>query len=133
MVADNLDITPANAASPQIRLYRDSLDAIDLRQRHSATRHETLTGSNPGSDTDGIGPVDVIFRGDWVGSDASTLADRLESILDDQSVEKVDVAGQNNSTRYDGTYRLAESPGDTQPVPQTDAIFQYELRLIQIP
>jgi len=128
---DNLDVTPANATTPKIRLYRDSLDAVDLAQQHRTNPHETLPGSSPGSTTEGIGPADVVFRGDWVGSDASILADRLETILGDQDVERVDVAGENTTTRYDGTYRLAEQPGDTQPAPQTDAVFSYELRLIK--
>ncbi|AFH22020.1 hypothetical protein OSG_eHP14_00200 [environmental Halophage eHP-14] len=128
---DDLDVTPAGSSTPKIRLYRDSLDAVDLAQPHTAQRHESIPGNSPDSTTAGIGPVDVVFRGDWVGTGASTLADRLETILDDQSVEKVDVAGATDSTRYDGTYRLAEQPGDTQPAPQTDAVFSYELRLIK--
>lgn len=132
MVADNLDITPDGDSTPKIRLYRDSLDAVDLTQPHVAQRHETLPGSDSDSDTTGIGPVDVVFRGDWVGSDASTLADRLESILDDDSVEKVSVSGENNTTRYDGTYRIAEQPGNVQPAPQTDNLFTYELFLIEV-
>lgn len=131
MVADNLDITPDGDSTPKIRLYRDSLDAVDLSQPHATQRHEPLPGAGPSSNTTGIGPVDVIFRGDWVGSDASTLADRLESILSDNAVEKVSVAGQNNTTRYDGTYRLADSLGDTQPAPQTENLFSYELFLIE--
>lgn len=128
---DDLDVTPAGASTPKIRLYRDSLDAVDLTQPHDAERHETIAGADPASDTKGIGPVDLVLRGEWVGTDASTLADRLESILDDQSVERVDVAGASKSTRYDGTYRLAEQPGDAQPAPQTDLLFSYELRLIK--
>jgi len=128
---DNLDVTPANASTPKVRLYRDSMDAVDLAQQHNANPHETLPGFLPSSTTEGIAPVDVVFRGDWLGSEASILADRLETILNDPDIVKVDVAGENSSTRYDGTYRLAERPGDTQPAPQTDAVFNYELRLLK--
>lgn len=134
MVKDNLDVTPKGESTPKLRLYRDSLDAIDLSQPHQAPSHATIEGGNPSvAGATQIGPVDVVFRGDWVGDDAATLADRLETILDDQSVEKVDVAGQNNTTRYDGTYRLAEQPGRAEAAPQTDAVFSYELRLIEVP
>jgi len=129
---DDLDITPAGDSTPRIRLYRDSLDATTREQPHQVQRHETQPGNPKESDTSGIGPADIVFRGDWLGTDASTLADRLESILDDDDVERVDVSGANNSTRYDGTYRLADrNVQDVQQAAQTDAVFSYELRLIE--
>jgi hypothetical protein len=130
-MSDDLDITPAGQATPQVRLYKDSLDAIDLSQPHNAQPQSTIEGAAPTASNAGIGPVDLILRGDWVGADASVLADRLESILNDQSVERVDVAGANIATRYDGTYYLAESPGNVLPAPQTDLLFSYEIRLVE--
>jgi len=127
---DDLDVTPADTSTPKIRLYRDSLDVIKRDQPHIANRKEVVSGS-PASDTEGIGPADIIFKGDWLGTDASTLADRLETILDDASIERVTVSGASNTTRYDGTYRLAERAGDTEEAPQTDTVFSYELRLIE--
>jgi len=128
---DDLDITPVGESTPKVRVYRDSVDVIPREQPHEVQRQATQVSNPSASDTSGINPADIVIQGDWVGSDASTLADRLESILDDDDVDRVDVSGANNTTRYDGEYRLAERVSNTEEAPQTDLVFSYEIGLIE--
>jgi hypothetical protein len=129
----NLDITPENASTPVVRLYDDSMDPISRGQTHNVETHATLEG-NPLADPgdEGLAPGEVVFDGRWFGADASTLADRLRTILDDVGITTVDVNGVSGTSEYDGSYRIAEESRVDRVVPQSDAAYRYRIKLIEL-
>lgn len=135
----NYDITPNGSATPLVRLYDDSLDVIDRDQLQATEKHAVIEGGTPDSDTDGLEPGEIRFRGYWFGSDAETLAvDRLQNgIIDDSSVTQVDVqavddAGSNVTSPRNGIYRLTDQLSVRQVSPATPNAWEYDLRLIEV-
>jgi len=128
----NLDITPDGDSTPKVRLYEDSMDVTTRGQQHQVQKHAVLEGSNlPEPGDEGLQPGEIQFSGRWFGTDASTLADRLETILDDTSVTKVNVAAASGSSRYDGTYRLADRSETTKVLQNDDRVYRYTIILIE--
>lgn len=133
----NIDVVPTSTPPPGVRLYGDSMEPIERRQTTQVERHETLIdGGAPTSDTESLGPGDVVFRGTWLGADASALADRLRAILNDDDSFRVDVQARDQqgnavSSRYNGTYRLADESIVRQSAAGIDEAWEYRLILIE--
>jgi len=127
---DDLELTPADSSSPEITLPKDSMGEVTRAQEHQIERHGATSGQ-PGSDTAGLEPGEIRLQGEWVGTDAQSYASDYKTILNNETIERVDVSGANSSTQYDGTYRISENARRPQPAPQTDLIFSYDIRLIE--
>jgi hypothetical protein len=133
----NIDVVPTSTPPPGVRLYGDSMEPIERRQTTQVERHETVVnGGAPTSDTESLGPGDVVFRGTWLGADASTLADRLRTILNDDTVFRVNVqardqAGNSVGSRYNGTYRLADESVVRQSATGIAEAWEYRIILIE--
>jgi hypothetical protein len=107
--------------------------AVARSQTHNVDRHGTIEGSGIAEPGDqGLQPGELQLRGYWLGSSASDLADRLRAILDDATVRKVDLSTVGTTSRYDGTYRIAEKSAVGQVAPGRDGAWEYSIRLIEI-
>jgi hypothetical protein len=130
------DLTPAGGGTT-IRLYEESLDDIPRQQAHGVERHGTIAGGAPTSDSTGLEPGEIRFRGHWLGADAAAIADAFQTdILDDSTVERVDVQAVDDSgaavaSRYNGTYRIADETRVDRVVAQSDANWRYSIILIE--
>lgn len=127
----NYDIVPVNSSLSGVRLYGDSMDPIARGQTRVAERHPVIQGGTPASDSDGLEPGEISLSGTWLGSDATTLADRLRSIFDDPDVDLVDVDAVGETSDIDGRYRLADESLVEQVVPGDDTAYRYQLTLIE--
>jgi hypothetical protein len=127
---DDLELTPAGDSSPVVTLPKDSMGEVMRAQEHEVERHGATSGQ-PGSDFAGLKPGEIRLQGEWVGTNAESLASDYKTILNDETVDRVDVSGANSSTQYDGTYRISENARRPQPAPQTDLIYSYDIRLIE--
>ena len=139
-MSENYDLSPAGADSPVTRLHGDTLEQRpERRQSRPVTRHG-LRGGDPttgaASEQTGVEPGVYRFVGWWVDPDtAETLADRLEMILNDPLVDRVelqavDVDGNSVSSRYNGTYRLGGESRLTRLAPGKD-VWRFDIRLTE--
>lgn len=132
----NYDITPAGGGTT-IRLYEESLADIPRRQVHGVERHDPIAGGAPASNSTGLEPGEIRFRGHWLGADAAAIADAFETdILDASTVERVDVqavdaSGSDVASRYNGTYRIADETRVDRVVAQSEANWRYTIILIE--
>lgn len=133
----NIDVVPTSTPPPGVRLYGDSMEPIERRQETSVERHATVVnGGAPTSDTESLAPGDLVLRGTWLGADASALADRLRVILDDEDVTQVTVQVRDQqanavSSRYNGTYRLADESVVTQSATGIEEAWDYRIILVE--
>lgn len=128
------DITPDGQPTPKIRLYENALARIPRDQQNEAEAPAMEVGVDPVSEPSGVAAASVTLRGIWLGTDASTLADRLRTILKDASITAVDVqavdsSGTAVSSPLNGTYTLAGESRVEQPAPTDDRAWTYEIRL----
>lgn len=133
----NYDLTPVGSDKDGVRLYGDSMEPIVRGQKHAVTRHAPQLGGTPSSDFEGLEPGEIGIRGTWAGSDASDLADRLRSIVNDESItdvelQAVDDDGTDVDSPHDGTYRIADNAEVTQPVAGRDEVWEYTLTLTEL-
>lgn len=132
----NYDVTPVGSTLSPVRLYGDSMELVPRSQPHNSERHAVIAAGGTASDSAGIEPGDVLFRGTWLGSDAGALADRWRAILDDTSIEEVDVQAVDNSgadvtSSYNGRYRLAEEQTLEQIIPGDESAYRYQINLLE--
>lgn len=132
----NYDITPEGSSTPKIRLYDNALTKVPRSQENAAESPTMAQSAPPKSEPDGLAAAGVRFRGVWLGTDASALAERLRTMLNDESVGKVDVQavdGTGNGTQspYNGTYTLDGESRVEQTTPATDSAWEYDIRLTE--
>lgn len=129
------DLVPADSSiNAGVRAYGDSLKPLTRKQRHGAATETFEPDVTPVTAPDGLAPGQVNFNGQWLGSDASALADRLREIANDAgtselSVQAVDSAGNTVSEPVNGTYVIAEEIVVEQVVPGNDAAWSYDVLL----
>jgi len=133
----NYDLVPADSSvNPGVRCYGDSLQPITRRQRHgTAPDGDTFEPDvTPTTAADGLAPGQIAFTGQWLGSDAAALADRLRTIASDPdttelSVQAVDDSGTDIDDPVNGTYVIAQEISVEQVVPGSDAAYSYDITL----
>lgn len=128
------DLTPADASTPLVRLYADALTRIPRGQTNEADAPPMAPGVSPTAVHDGVAAASVRFRGAWLGTEASTLADRLRTMLNDPTISEVELqavddSGTNIAAPYNGTYILGGESRVEQSTPTDDRAWVYEIRL----
>jgi len=130
----NYDLAPADASTPLVRLYEETLTRIPRGQQNEAEAPPMAVGVSPTAVPDGVAAASVTLRGVWLGTEASTLADRLRTILDDPTISEielqaVDDSGTDVAAPYNGTYVLGGESRVDQQTPTDDRVWTYEIRL----
>ena len=129
------DLVPNDSSiNPGVRCYGDSLKPLTRKQRHGAATETFEPDVTPVTAADGLAPGQVGFNGQWLGSDAAALADRLREIANDAgtselTVQAVDSAGNNVADPVNGTYVIDEAISVEQVVPGNDAAWSYDITL----
>jgi len=130
-------LTPAGETSPTVTLYSESMKDIPRRQTHNIERHDTIKGAAPGSGSAGLNPGEIRFDGLWLGASAASIADTFRNdFVDDPTVTRLDVqaiddSGTFISSRYNGTYRIAEETRVDKSVAHSDRNWRYRILLIE--
>jgi len=128
------DLVPNDSALDGVRCYGDSLGPLTREQEHGAAIETFEPEVAPTTAADGLAPGQINFNGQWLGSEASALADRLRSIAADAgttelTVQAVDSAGNNVADPVNGTYVIAEDISVEQVVPGKDVAYSYDITL----
>lgn len=136
----NYDLSPAGDIVPVTRLHGETLAQQPERRQSRPVTRLGLRGGDPtsgaASEQTGVEPGVHRFVGWWIDPDtAETLADRLEAILNDASIDQVelqavDADGNEVSSRYNGTYRLGGESRLTRLAPDVD-VWRFDIRLTE--
>jgi hypothetical protein len=134
----NFDVVPDSGVNAGVRLYGDSMEPLPRRQTHEGERQAVIGGGTPTSGSDGLEPGAVTFRGTWLGTDASALAERLRAMADDPGTQTVtvqarDSTGSSVSSSYNGSYRIL---GDgaikvKRTTAGSDLAYEYSIQLTE--
>lgn len=131
----NYDLVPNDSnVNAGVRCYGDSLEPLPHNQQRPADTVNVIEAGSPVTQSDGIGPPAVTFRGRWLGSKASDLADRLRTIANDPGTTELDVQGKDEqgndvSTPYNHVHVIAGEITIEQVVPGNDAAWRYAIPL----
>lgn len=134
-------LTPTGSDKPEVWVYTDSLDerGVGPARTHDVTRHAPQLGGTPSSDFEGLEPGEVRFSGQWHGSEAATLADRLnDGLAGDVDVTTVELQAVDADGWTDvdhplnGTYKLADECG-AREIAQADerVAYSYQIQLVE--
>lgn len=129
-----LELTPINTGSPAVYIYTETLSDNSRDQSREVNRLATKSGADPRAATTGLNPADVSLVGAWDGGDADVLAERLETIVNDGSIERVAIAafdrdGNSITDPREGEYRLA-SANTIRPEPGVGFGVRFDIQLI---
>lgn len=129
----NFDLSPTDRATPKVRLFGDSFAQSIVRKQNLSVMRSGVKSGEPTevSNLTGTEPPVVRIVGWWIDPDtSSTLADRLETLLNDTTVETVELQGVNESSRYDGRYVLGDESRVRQ-VTSDSLTYRYDIRLTE--
>lgn len=136
----NYDLTPAGEGSPAVRIFGATLQESPKRAQTRTIARQGLLGGDPtaqqASEQTGVEPGVHRFVGWWLDPDtAPELVNRLETILNDPTTERVDLQavdgnGDPVSSRYNGSYRLGDETRLTQLAPEEET-WRFDIRLTE--